>query len=303
MKSKKKISVIGMGYVGLPLACRLSKFYDVVGFDTNKARLSSLRKKKDNNNDINPSILKRSKIKFTDNINDISNSNYFIVTVPTPVNSQKRPDLKFIKSACKLIGPKIKKGSIVIFESTVYPGLTEEVCKPILEKKSKLLSPKNFGIGYSPERINPGDKIRTIENISKIVSGQTKLICHKIYLVYKKIINASIHKASSIKVAESAKIIENAQRDLNIAYMNELSIIFNKMKIKTSEVISLASTKWNFIKFKPGLVGGHCISVDPYYLTYKSKKSGYKPRFILSGRKINDDMPKYIVSEIKKKNK
>ena len=290
-----------MGYVGLPLACSLSKFYVVVGFDINQERLNNLKKRNDTNYDISQKILNRSKIKFTNNIDDTSNSNYFIVTVPTPVDKQKKPDLKFIKKACKSIGPKINKGSIVIFESTVYPGLTEEVCKPILEKSSKLSSPKNFGIGYSPERINPGDKIRTIENISKIVSGQTKLICQKIFLLYKKIIKKSIHKASSIKVAESAKIIENAQRDLNIAYMNELSIIFNKMKIDTNEVISLAATKWNFIKFKPGLVGGHCISVDPYYLTYKSIKSGYTPKFILSGRKINDNMPKYIVSEIEKK--
>ncbi len=301
MKSRNKISIIGMGYVGLPLACRFSKFYDVVGFDINRERLDNLKKSNDNNNDIDRNILKKCKIKFTNNIDDTSNSNYFIITVPTPVDNQKKPDLKFIRSACKLIGPKITKGSIVIFESTVYPGLTEEVCKPILEKKSKLLSPKNFGIGYSPERINPGDKIHTIENISKIVSGQTNIICNKIYLLYKKIIKASVYKASSIKVAESAKIIENAQRDLNIAYMNELSIIFNRMKINSNEVISLAATKWNFIKFKPGLVGGHCISVDPYYLTYKSKKSGYKPRFILSGRKINDNMHRYIISEIKKK--
>ena len=301
MKPKIKISIIGMGYVGLPLACRLSKFHNVVGFDTNKDRINNLRKGKDNNNDINKKILRKSKINFTDKINDTFNSNFFIVTVPTPVDINKKPNLTSLKKACKLIGTKLIKGSIVIFESTVYPGLTEEICKPILEKKSKLLSPHDFGIGYSPERINPGDKLRTIENISKIVSGQTNLICNKIYLLYKKIIKAPVYKASSIRVAESAKIIENAQRDLNIAYMNELSIIFNKMKINSNEVISLASTKWNFIKFKPGLVGGHCISVDPYYLTYKSIKSGYKPKFILSGRKINDNMPKYIISEIEKK--
>ena len=303
MKFKKKISVIGLGYVGLPLANRLSKYYNVVGFDTNTSRIQELKAGIDRNNDVDQKILVKSKIFFTQNIEETKKSDFFIVTVPTPVDQRKKPNLKSINSACKLVAPNLKKGSIVIFESTVYPGLTEEICKPILENYSKLSSPTDFGIGYSPERINPGDKVHTIEKISKIVSGQTNSICNKIYLVYNKIIKAKVYKASSIKIAESAKIIENAQRDLNIAYMNELSIIFNKMNIDTNEVISLASTKWNFLNFKPGLVGGHCISVDPYYLTYKSKKVGYHPKFILSGREINDNMPNYIVSKIKAKNR
>ena len=222
--------------------------------------------------------------------------------MPTPITKKNKPDLQYLKSACLIIGKYIKKKSIVIFESTVYPGLTEEICIPILEKVSGLKSPKDFGIGYSPERINPGDKKHSLEKISKIVSGQNNQICNQIYLLYKKIIKKKIFKASSIKVAESAKVIENIQRDLNIAFVNELSIIFNKMNINTNEVINLAATKWNFAKFKPGLVGGHCISIDPYYLTHKSTLTGYKPKFILSGRSINNNMPRYIVKKIVEKN-
>ena len=302
----KKISIIGLGYVGLPLAYNLSKYFNVVGFDINKKRIKELNIYKDSNLDLTKIELKKNNFLKTFNLEDLKNSDVFIITVPTPINKNKKPDIQPLKEACQIVGKFISKKNLVIFESTVYPGLTEELCKPILEKISGLKSPRDFGIGYSPERVNPGDKKHTLIKISKIVSGQNKKICDIVFYIYKKIIKAKIFKASSIKIAESAKVIENIQRDLNIAFVNELSIIFNNLNLKTREIINLASTKWNFMKFEPGLVGGHCISVDPYYLTYKSTLSGYKPKFILSGRSINDQMPEYIVkillNKIKKKN-
>ena len=295
-----KISIIGLGYIGLPLAVAFSKYYKVIGFDLNKIRIKSLKSGHDYNLDIEREKILKNKFIPTYFEKDLVGSNIFIVTVPTPITKKNKPDLKHLKNASLIVGKYLKKKSIVIYESTVYPGLTEEICKPILEKISGLKSPNDFGIGYSPERVNPGDKKHTLEKISKIVSGQNNRICNQIYLLYKKIIKKRIIKASSIKVAESAKVIENIQRDLNIAFVNELSIIFHKIKVNTNEVIDLASTKWNFAKYKPGLVGGHCISVDPYYLTHKSTLCGYKPKFILSGRSINNNMPNYIVNNIKK---
>jgi UDP-N-acetyl-D-galactosamine dehydrogenase len=295
-----KISIIGLGYVGLPLAVALSKHYKVIGFDLNKKRIKSLHSGHDYNLDIEKKKILKNKFLPTYFEKNLIDSDIFIITVPTPITKKNKPDLKDLKNACLIVGKYLKKNSIVIYESTVYPGLTEEVCKPILETISGLKSPYDFGIGYSPERVNPGDKKHTLEKISKIVSGQNNRIRNQIYFLYKKIIKKRVIKASSIKVAESAKVIENIQRDLNIAFANELSLIFHKIKVNTNEVIELASTKWNFAKYKPGLVGGHCISVDPYYLTHKSTLCGYKPKFILSGRNINNNMPNYIVNNIKK---
>ena len=282
-----KISVIGLGYVGLPLAVELAKKYKVTGFDLNKKRVTELKKAVDRTNEISNKKLLRQK-------NDISNSEIFIISVPTPINIEEKPDLKLLKNACKHVGEHLKNNSIVVFESTVYPGTTEDECVPILEKYSKLKLNKEFSCAYSPERINPGDKKRRLTNIPKIVSGSNKNALNIVTKLYKSIIKAKVHKVSSIKVAEAAKIIENTQRDINIALMNELSIIFSKMNIDTNEVIDAASTKWNFSKFTPGLVGGHCIGVDPYYLTYKAEKLGYKPKIISAGRKLNDSMAKYV---------
>lgn len=297
----KKISIVGLGYVGLPLAFNLSKHFNVVGFDINKNRVKELNNFIDSNLEFSKSQLKSNNFLKTNNQQDIKNSDIFIITVPTPITKRKRPDVKLLTSACKIVANFISKKSIVIFESTVYPGLTEGICKTILENVSGLKSPKDFGIGYSPERVNPGDRLHTLDKISKIISGQNASICKKIYFLYKKIIKAKIHKASSIKVAESAKVIENIQRDLNIAFVNELSIIFENLNLKSREILKLAATKWNFIKFQPGLVGGHCISIDPYYLTHISTQKGYKPKFILSGRNINDKMPDYIIKVLLKK--
>ena len=298
------IAVVGLGYVGLPLAIEFSKKRTVIGFDVDKDRIKSLKLGIDINYEFKKKDLKNSKnLIFTYKKKDIKHSNCFIVTVPTPINKYKKPDLNNLISATKMIGSILKNQDLVIYESTVYPGCIEEICVPLLEKISKLKFNHNFFCGYSPERINPGDKNHTISNIKKITSGSNSVIADIVDNLYKEIIKAGTHKAPSIKVAEAAKVIENTQRDLNIALINEFSIIFNKMKIDSSAVLKAAESKWNFLSFKPGLVGGHCIGVDPYYLTYKSIKTGYIPKVILAGRNINDNMGKYVATELIKKMK
>ncbi len=301
---KKKISIIGVGYVGLPLALRLQRQNKVIAFDNNEKRIQELKLGYDIFNDQSKvKILKSKNIKFSNDVNDINNSDFFIITVPTPVNVDKKPDLRALISATKIVGKNLKKNSIVIYESTVYPGCTEEVCIPLLEQISKLKINRGFFCGYSPERINVGDNLHKLEHINKIVSGSNKFALKKIYNLYSSIIKAKIHKAENIKVAEAAKVIENTQRDLNIALINEFSIIFSKLDIKTDEVLNAAATKWNFIKYQPGLVGGHCVGVDPFYLTYKAKQIGYIPKVILSGRNINDKMSDYVFKTILKNSK
>jgi len=296
-KKNLKLAIIGLGYVGLPLAIEFSKKRETIAFDINIKRVNELNSGKDRNKEIELKKLKSiKKLKFTSKVNDIKSSNFFIITVPTPINKNKKPDLSPLLSATDLIGKIIKKNDIIVYESTVYPGCIEEICVPRLEKFSKLKFNKDFFCGYSPERINPGDKEHTISKIKKITSGSSLSTAKYIDSIYKEIISAGTHKAPSIKIAEAAKVIENTQRDLNIALINELSILFNKLNIDTQEVLRAASSKWNFINFKPGLVGGHCIGVDPYYLTFKAKSIGYTPRIILAGRNINDNMGKHVVS-------
>ena len=296
----KSLGIIGLGYVGLPLAVAFSKKYPTFGYDINNSRINDLKMGIDRTNEIESKSLKNSfkNLFLTSEINDLKNCNIYIVTVPTPVNEDKTPNLNPITEATLIVSGILKKDDIVIFESTVYPGLTEEICVPILEDGSKLKFNKEFFVGYSPERINPGDKNHTINKIIKVVSGSDKQTLKIISKLYNSIIEAGVYKAPSIKIAEAAKVIENSQRDINIAFVNELSIIFNKMGINTGEVLKAANTKWNFLDFYPGLVGGHCIGVDPYYLAYKSKKLGYNPKVILSGREINDLMPSFIVEQI-----
>ena len=293
---KKIISIIGVGYVGLPLAIKFSKKYKVIGYDSNKSRIEDLKKNKDIYKDQIINKKNNKNLNFSNKESDIKNSDIFIVTVPTPVDSKNKPDLKHLAEASKIVGKSIKKNSIVIYESTVYPGCTEEICVPILERNSKLKRNIDFHYAYSPERINVGDKLHNLENIKKIVSASNKKTLNKVFKLYSTIIKAGVYQAESIKVAEAAKVIENTQRDLNIALVNELSIIFERLNINTQDVLNAASTKWNFIKYLPGLVGGHCVGVDPYYLTYKAKKVGYNPRVILSGRLTNDNMSKHIFS-------
>lgn len=296
---KLNIAVIGLGYVGLPLAVAFSKKRNVIGFDINKKRIKNLKNFKDLTLEVSKKELQAAiNLSFSNKIEDIAKCQIYIITVPTPINKNKTPDLKLLKDASNLVGSVLKKDDIVIYESTVYPGVTEEICVPILEKKSGLIFNKNFYCGYSPERINPGDKKHRISDIKKVTSGSNLKISKLINNLYKEIISAGTHMAPSIKIAEAAKAIENVQRDVNIALMNELAIIFNKLNIDTQEVIKAAATKWNFLPFKPGLVGGHCISVDPYYLAHKSLEVNYKPKIILSGRRINDGMGKYIVKKI-----
>ena len=316
-KNKYKIAIVGLGYVGLPLAVEFSKHYNVTGYDINTKRINELKSGFDGTSEVKEKNLKNSKnLYFTSNSNDLIHTNIFIITVPTPVFKNKQPDLSLLVKATKTVGRFLKPGNIVIYESTVYPGTTEEYCVPILEEisglrylysnnKHKNIS-NGFYCGYSPERINPGDKKHNIKNICKIISGSTPKISNVINNLYKKIIKAGTYKAPSIRVAEAAKIIENTQRDLNIALINELAIIFNNLKIDTHSVLEAASTKWNFLPFKPGLVGGHCIGIDPYYLTYKSKLIGYNPKVVLAGRKINDSMGFFVaqclMKEMNKKN-
>jgi UDP-N-acetyl-D-galactosamine dehydrogenase len=296
-----KIAVIGLGYVGLPLAVELGKKYPTVGFDINKARIDELLSGTDSTLEVEPEELSKvSNLTFTDQVKQLNDCNVYVVTVPTPINEHKQPDLSPIISASHTVGKILNKGDIVIYESTVYPGATEEVCVPILEADSGLKFNQDFYVGYSPERINPGDKEHRLPNILKVTSGSTPEVAEFIDELYHSIISAGTHKASSIKVAEAAKVIENTQRDLNIALINELAIIFNRLGIDTLEVLEAAGSKWNFLPFRPGLVGGHCIGVDPYYLTHKAKAIGHQPEVILSGRRINDRMGRYIVSVIVK---
>lgn len=295
------ICVVGLGYVGLPLANAFAKRYNVVGIDINENRIKDLNEFNDQTLELSSDELKSSigsSLQFFLDINKAKNCKIYIVTVPTPVNDSKQPDLSPVINATKSVATILKKGDIIIFESTVYPGATEEVCVPILEQESGLVFNRDFFVGYSPERINPGDKKHTITKIKKVVSGSTIETTKKISELYSSIIEAGVYEAESIKVAEAAKVIENTQRDINIAFINELSVIFNRMDIDTNEVLNAAATKWNFLRFSPGLVGGHCIGVDPYYLAFKAKELGYNPEMILSGRRINDDMPMQIVTRV-----
>ena len=298
-----KIGIIGLGYVGLPLAIEFSKKYKTIGFDLNQKRIDELNKGVDSTNEANLEELKTqlaNKLILVDDLEKIKTCNIYIITVPTPITKFKTPDLSYLLSASNAIGSILKKGDIVIYESTVYPGCTEEECVPVLEKSSGLIYNKDFFCGYSPERINPGDKINTLTKIKKVTSGSTPGIAKIVDQLYSSIITAGTHLASSIKVAEASKAIENAQRDLNISFVNELALIFDKIGIDTEEVIDAAATKWNFLKFKPGLVGGHCISVDPYYLAHKAESMGYYPEVILSGRRVNDQMGKFVAEKVVK---
>lgn len=294
-----KIAIVGLGYVGLPLAIEFSKFYKTTGYDINSIRVNELKQGKDHTLEVDEEVLQNTnQIKFTDTLDDIKDHNVFIVTVPTPVDDHKRPDLTPLRKASQAIGKVLKNGDIVIYESTVYPGATEEVCVPELELSSGLKFNLDFYCGYSPERINPGDKVHTLTKIQKVTSGSTPEIADFIDKLYNTIIEAGTHKASSIKVAEASKVIENAQRDLNISFVNELALIFDLIGIDTNEVIEAAGTKWNFLKYKPGLVGGHCIGVDPYYLAYKAEALGYYPEVIRSGRRVNDNMGVFVASKV-----
>lgn len=304
-----KIAVIGLGYVGLPLARLFATKYSVVGFDINKSRIESLNSGIDTTLEVDVDTLKKVLLDkpsneiglfCTDSLKDIANCNYFIVTVPTPVDKNNRPDLTPLYKSSESVGKVLKKGDVVIYESTVYPGVTEEQCVPVLEKISGLKFNEDFFAGYSPERINPGDKEHTVEKILKVTSGSTPEIGLKVDALYKSVITAGTHLAPSIKVAEAAKVIENSQRDINIAFVNELAKIFNLMNIDTQEVLAAAATKWNFLPFKPGLVGGHCIGVDPYYLAQRAQEFGYHPEIILAGRRLNDSMGEYVASQIVK---
>ncbi|QQL50845.1 nucleotide sugar dehydrogenase [Mucilaginibacter ginkgonis] len=298
-----KIAVIGLGYVGLPLAIEFGKLYKTVGFDIDQSRINELNNGYDRTKEVEDSFLselsaKDSLITFSCDILDIKHCNVFIVTVPTPINTFKAPDLTPLLKASEMLGKVLKKGDIVIYESTVYPGCTEEDCVPVLEKFSGLKFNSDFYCGYSPERINPGDKVNTLTKIKKVTSGSNDEVAEIVDTLYKSIITAGTHKASSLKVAEASKAIENAQRDINISFVNELALIFDRIGIDTSEVIEAAGTKWNFLKYKPGLVGGHCIGVDPYYLAHKAESLGYHPQVILSGRRVNDNMGMFVASKV-----
>lgn len=297
----RSIGIVGLGYVGLPVAVEFGMNKQVVGFDINESRLNELKSGLDQTNEVESDYLKKSEVVYTNEISKLSECDFIIVAVPTPVDDSKKPDLTPLLKASETVGKALKKGTIVVYESTVYPGATEEECVPVLEKISGLKNGEDFFVGYSPERINPGDKEHTFKSIIKVVSGQTPEVLEIVAEVYESVVEAGVHRAPSIKVAEAAKVIENSQRDINIAFMNELSIIFNKMNIETKDVLEAASTKWNFLNFSPGLVGGHCIGVDPYYLTHKAEQLGYRSQIILSGRRINDDMGKYVVENLIKK--
>jgi UDP-N-acetyl-D-galactosamine dehydrogenase len=300
MSHKRKISVVGLGYVGLPVAVEFGKNERVIGFDINAKRVAELKKGIDHTGEVSTRDLKAADVHYTCDPKDLKQADFHIVAVPTPVDDAKRPDLTPVIKASETVGRILKKGDIVVYESTVYPGATEEDCVPVLERESGLKCGRDFFIGYSPERINPGDKVHTFKTITKVVSGQNPTILEIVAAVYSSVVTAGVHKAPSIKAAEAAKVIENTQRDLNIALMNELALIFHKMGIDTRDVLEAAGTKWNFLKFEPGLVGGHCIGVDPYYLTHKAAIMGYIPQVILAGRRINDDMGKYVASAVVK---
>lgn len=297
---KEKISVIGLGYVGLPLMISFAKKIDVIGFDLNKEKVNLYNNGIDVTNEVGDEVLRNTTAEITYNEEKLKEAKFHIIAVPTPTNDDKTPDLRPMIGASEIVARNLKKGSIVVYESTVYPGVTEDVCVPVLEKISGLKCGIDFKVGYSPERINPGDKEHRLENIVKVVSGMDDETLDIVAKTYELVIDVGVHRASSIKVAEASKVIENSQRDINIAFVNELSIIFNKMGIDTKEVLEAAGTKWNFLKFSPGLVGGHCIGVDPYYLTYKAEELGYRSEVILSGRRINDNMGKYIGENIVK---
>ena len=296
-KHGRKISVVGLGYVGLPVAVEFGKTQQVIGFDISSIRIDELKQGIERTNEVEAKDLASADILFTCDANDLKKADFHIIAVPTPVNIAKQPDLSPVISASKTVGRQLKKGDIVVYESTVYPGATEEDCIPVLERESGLVWGTDFNVGYSPERINPGDKVHTFKTITKVVSGDTAKTLEVVATVYESVVTAGVHKAATIKVAEAAKVIENTQRDLNISLMNELALIFNKMNIDTRDVLAAASSKWNFLPFDPGLVGGHCIGVDPYYLTYKATTLGYTPQVILSGRSINDSMGSFIASQ------
>ncbi len=292
---KEKLSLVGLGYVGMPIAVEFAKRgVKVIGYDLNEAKIEMYKKGFDPTHEVGDEVIKNSAVDFTSDAEKLKEAKFHIVAVPTPVNDDHTPDLTPVEGAARILGKNLTKGSIVVFESTVYPGVTEDICKPILEKESGLKCGEDFKIGYSPERINPGDKEHRLNTIKKIVSGMDEETLDIVANVYSIVVDAGVHRAESIKVAEAAKVIENSQRDINIAFMNELSIIFNKMGIDTLSVLEAAGTKWNFLPFRPGLVGGHCIGVDPYYLTYKAEEVGYHSQIILSGRRINDDMGRYV---------
>lgn len=300
LKRKTKLALVGLGYVGMPIAVEFSKHVDVIGFDINKHKIQEYKSGFDPTMEVGDDIIRNADIEWTSDSKKLREANFIIVAVPTPVNDDTTPDLTPVIKSSETVGKNLTPGSIVVYESTVYPGVTEEICVPILEKESGLTCGKDFKIGYSPERINPGDKVHRLQNITKIVSGCDEDALEAIASTYEIVVEAGVHRASCIKVAEAAKVIENSQRDINIAFMNELSIIFNKMGIDTLEVLEAAGTKWNFLNFKPGLVGGHCIGIDPYYLTYRAEQFGYHSQIILSGRRINDGMGKYVAEQVVK---
>ncbi|MGN1204686.1 MAG: nucleotide sugar dehydrogenase [Lachnospiraceae bacterium] len=300
LSGEEKLSLVGLGYVGMPIAVAFARKIKVVGFDLNEKKIELYKNGIDPTNEVGNDVIKETKVDFTADPSKLREAKFHIVAVPTPVNPDHTPDLTPVEGASRILGQNLTKGSVVVFESTVYPGVTEDICVPILEKESGLKCGVDFKIGYSPERINPGDKVHRLETITKIVSGMDEEALDEIAKVYELVVEAGVYRAESIKVAEAAKVIENSQRDINIAFMNELSIIFNKMGIDTQSVLKAAGTKWNFLKFYPGLVGGHCIGVDPYYLTYKAEQLGYHSQIILSGRRINDDMGKYVAESLVK---
>jgi UDP-N-acetyl-D-galactosamine dehydrogenase len=292
-----EVAVVGLGYVGLPLAVALGDHFKVIGFDISRPRIEELQSGRDSTREVDPEKLARARVEYTDDPARLAMAGIIVVAVPTPIDGNRKPDLRPVVGATTTVGAHMRKGCIVVYESTVYPGLTEEICVPLLEEKSGLTCGKDFTVGYSPERINPGDKIHTLESIVKVVAGQDQPTADLLARFYASIVKAGVHRASSIKVAEAAKVIENTQRDLNIALMNELALIFDRMSIDTNEVLEAAGTKWNFLPFRPGLVGGHCIGVDPYYLTFKAESIGFHPQVILAGRRINDGMGKFIAEK------
>lgn len=300
VSGEEKLSLVGLGYVGMPIAVAFARKIKVVGFDLNEEKISLYRSGVDPTNEVGDEVIKNTTVEFTADSSKLKEAKFHIVAVPTPVNDDHTPDLSPVEGASRILGQNLTKGSVVVFESTVYPGVTEEICVPILEKESGLKCGVDFKIGYSPERINPGDKVHRLETITKIVSGMDAETLDVVAKVYELVVEAGVYRAESIKVAEAAKVIENSQRDINIAFMNELSMIFHKMGIDTKAVLEAAGTKWNFLPFMPGLVGGHCIGVDPYYLTYKAEELGYHSQIILSGRRINDDMGKYVAESLVK---
>lgn len=294
MRREESLSVVGLGYVGMPIAVAFAKKLNVVGYDVNKAKIELYKKGYDPTKEVGDEVIKLTTVRFTSDEAVLKEAKFHIISVPTPINKDKTPDLTAVIEASKAVGRSLTPGAVVVYESTVYPGVTEEICIPVLEKESGLKCIKDFKVGYSPERINPGDKVHRLETIVKIISGIDDETLETVAKVYELVVEAGVYKAESIKVAEAAKVIENSQRDINIAFMNELSIVFNKIGIDTKDVLSAAATKWNFLNFRPGLVGGHCIGVDPYYLTYKAEQLGYHSQVILSGRRINDDMGTYV---------